>query len=265
MLNDLLRDPEAAVAILHAIESEDSVLLIRRAEREGDPWSGHWSFPGGRRDHEDPDLLHTALRELAEECGIQLGRERLKTALPPMRAGRRPGTFVLVAPFLFRIDSKIPAIPDAREAVEAAWIPISMLLDPARHSLMSVPGVPPEILYPAINLTGTPLWGFTYRVMTEWLRLGPKQGAIEDAGFQVACQLLNYLVQQGLSIERGWADRGAVKAANVRGVIPVTQVLAHLSIPNGDFPHVSALEVRADYIRIAGLAFEEYFIYASAQ
>jgi 8-oxo-dGTP pyrophosphatase MutT (NUDIX family) len=81
--------PAAAVAIVHARGAEESVLLIRRTEREDDPWSGHWSFPG--RDPEDIDLVHTALRELAEECGIALSRESLEAALPPTWAGRRVG------------------------------------------------------------------------------------------------------------------------------------------------------------------------------
>ena len=72
-----MAEPEAAVAIVRAAVPDDSILLIRRAEREGDSWSGHWSFPGGRREPEDPDLLHTALRELEEECGIRLPREKL--------------------------------------------------------------------------------------------------------------------------------------------------------------------------------------------
>ncbi|HVP46454.1 MAG TPA: NUDIX domain-containing protein [Bryobacteraceae bacterium] len=92
-----MADPEAAVAILHAQEPAESVLLIRRAERENDPWSGHWSFPGGRREPEDPDLLCTALRELNEESGIHLGREHLQASLRPMLAGRRTGRFLLVA------------------------------------------------------------------------------------------------------------------------------------------------------------------------
>jgi 8-oxo-dGTP pyrophosphatase MutT (NUDIX family) len=50
-----MAEPDAAVAIVHARGAADSVLLIRRAEREADPWSGHWSFPGGRREPEDRD------------------------------------------------------------------------------------------------------------------------------------------------------------------------------------------------------------------
>jgi 8-oxo-dGTP diphosphatase len=73
-------EPEAAVAIVQAGSPPGSILLIRRSEREDDSWSGHWSLPGGRRDPDDPDILHTALRELAEECGIELSRDHLLRA-----------------------------------------------------------------------------------------------------------------------------------------------------------------------------------------
>jgi 8-oxo-dGTP pyrophosphatase MutT (NUDIX family) len=162
---------EAAVAIVHAIAPEESVLLIRRAEREDDPWSGHWSFPGGRCDPEDPGLLHTALRELEEECGIRLGPQHLKAALRPTMAGRRAGRFVLVAPFLFGVEAALPTVLDPREAVEALWTPLSVLRDPLRHALRSVPGQPGDMQFPAIELNGVPLWGFTYRVITDWLGL----------------------------------------------------------------------------------------------
>src|ERR1700686_1955840 len=98
-----MTQPDAAVAIVRARGPVESVLLIRRTEREADPWSGHWSFPGGRRDPEDPDLLHTALRELEEECGIRLAREHSELTLPPVLARRKTGKFVLVAPFVFGI------------------------------------------------------------------------------------------------------------------------------------------------------------------
>src|SRR5579885_2004455 len=158
--------PEAAVAIVHARGPEESVLLIRRTEREDDPWSGHWCFPGGRRDPEDSDLLDTALRELEEECGIRLERSRMEAALPPTNAGRRLGRAMLVAPFSFQVEGVLPTKPDPREAAEALWIPLGILRDPARHGLRPVPRLPREMAFPAIELNGTPLWGFTYRVMT---------------------------------------------------------------------------------------------------
>src|SRR5512138_157863 len=61
----------AAVAVV-LVPSPDAVLLIRRAERPGDPWSGHMALPGGRRESGDADLVATAIREAAEELGLAL-------------------------------------------------------------------------------------------------------------------------------------------------------------------------------------------------
>jgi len=161
--------PEAAVAIVRARAPEESILLIRRSERAGDPWSGHWSLPGGRREPQDPDLLHTALRELAEECSILLTPEQLESALPEASVGRLHGPFMLVAPFVFSVDRELPATADPEEAVEAVWVPVRVLRDPSRHAVQAVPGMPPDMPFPGIELNGVPLWGFTYKLLTGWL------------------------------------------------------------------------------------------------
>jgi 8-oxo-dGTP pyrophosphatase MutT (NUDIX family) len=259
---DKMPEPDAAVAIVHARGAADSVLLMRRAEREADAWSGHWSFPGGRRDPEDSDLLHTALRELEEECGILLARARLEAALPAAVARRRVGRFLLVAPFVFRVDDEQPPALDPQEAVEAVWAPLSMLRDPARHALRPVPGLPPDVRFPAINLNGVPLWGFTYRLITDWLDLNPQERPIEEAGFHAARALLDGLLAHGSVLDHGWVDRDGVKVATVRGGIPVELVLAQVSVPAAHIPRINMLQARPDCIRVVGLAFEEYLINA---
>ena len=54
----------AAVAlVLRGRTVDDAELLfIRRAERVGDPWSGHIAFPGGREEEGDETLADTADR-----------------------------------------------------------------------------------------------------------------------------------------------------------------------------------------------------------
>ena len=91
--------------------------------------------------------------------------------LEPSLAGRRVGKFVTVTPFVFRLEEQLATKLDEREAVSSLWIPVDRLRDRSLHSLQSVPGLPPDQLFPAIDLEGTPLWGFTYRVLCEWLQV----------------------------------------------------------------------------------------------
>ncbi len=249
-----MREADAAVAIVRARGPQECVLLIRRAEREGDPWSGHWSFPGGRRDPEDPGLLHTALRELAEECGVLLRRQDLEAALPLAVARRRTPPFLLVAPFVFAVDAPLPAVLDPREAAAAVWVPLDALRDPARHRLRPVDGLPRQMLFPAFDLDGCPLWGFTYRLISDWLGLTPEQ-----AGSQAAQAVLHFLISRGLKLTRGWT----AGVAQVEGVIPVTEVLAEFSKPGPAFPAVSLIEIQPHLVRVVGLAFEETRIVAT--
>jgi 8-oxo-dGTP pyrophosphatase MutT (NUDIX family) len=267
-----MAEPSAAVAIVRTRGSKESILLIRRSERKEDSWSGHWSFPGGRRDPDDSDLLHTALRELEEECGIRLDRAHMETALPPVLARRRTGPFVLVAPFVFGVDGELPTVVDHQEAVEAVWVPQSLWCDPGSHSLRAVPGLPANWLFPAINLKGIPVWGFTYRLTTDWLGLLPKQNPIEQAGFEAACRVLDLLLSYGLKLKHGWVDRilepekaegQVVKVATVEGAIPESQVAAYFTRPGEFFPDINLLVIGSSKIRLVGLAFEEYLISSS--
>jgi 8-oxo-dGTP pyrophosphatase MutT (NUDIX family) len=246
-------ETEAAVAIVRAGPPPGSILLIRRAERDGDSWSGHWSLPGGRRDPSDPDALYTALRELYEECGIRLSPDHLQAALAPTLARRRVGPYLLVAPFLFHVGQELPTTLDPREAVASIWMPVAALLDPTRHILRAVPGRPDTMLFPCIELDGPPLWGFTYRLLTDWLGLGG--GAPQ--GLQAASEVLEFLQSAGLTLDRTWSDS---RTAAIRGRIPVDAVLAHFANPGAHVAALNCMEVGPKEIRILGPEFEEYRI-----
>ena len=51
---------------------EPEVLFIKRAAREGDRWTGHIAFPGGKRERDDLDDRSTSSRETREEVGLDL-------------------------------------------------------------------------------------------------------------------------------------------------------------------------------------------------
>src|SRR5688572_23556785 len=93
----------AAVALLLAPGVDElELLLIRRAERSDDPWSGHMALPGGREDPGDATLLATAVREVREEVGIELNRAMLLGELDDLRPSSAPARIV-VRPFVFAL------------------------------------------------------------------------------------------------------------------------------------------------------------------
>ncbi len=90
--------------MLLRFEREDpDVLLIKRAAREGDRWSGHVSFPGGMQEDDDADLLATAIRETREEVGLDLDEiARFIGPLSDQRAIANARTLPMaISPFVF--------------------------------------------------------------------------------------------------------------------------------------------------------------------
>ena len=153
-------EPQAAVAI---IECAGAVLLIRRAHRSGDPWSGQWALPGGRREATDADLLETARRELHEEVGLPLDAAAWSAEAVQL-AGLHRGPGVPVAPFHRQLHERPALSPALSEVAACHWLPLADFRDPRQHREGPVPGGG-SLFWPHFPLLNQPLWGFTYRVL----------------------------------------------------------------------------------------------------
>ena len=121
----------AAVAIvLHEVDGEPCLLMIRRAQREGDPWSGHMAFPGGRRDPDDIDDRFCAIRETREEIALDLDALGSEVcALGEVNTGwlaDRPE--MLVAPFIYRVE-QLPELDLNYEVDAVVSVPLRFLMD----------------------------------------------------------------------------------------------------------------------------------------
>ncbi|HET6763151.1 MAG TPA: CoA pyrophosphatase [Longimicrobiaceae bacterium] len=164
--------PRAAVAlVLRAAGDDLEVLLIRRAEREGDPWSGHMAFPGGRADPRDADTIATAARETMEEVGIDVvgGGEWLGAleALHP----RSGAPAISVFPHVFAVTGKQPVRPN-HEVGQAYWVPLAEIARPqsaAEHEHVAPNGS--RMRFPAYDVRGNVVWGLTYRMLSGFLAL----------------------------------------------------------------------------------------------
>lgn len=154
----------AAVSVLLRERGGLEVLLTKRADREDDPWSGQWSFPGGRRVGGEP-LLETARRETAEEVHLEADPDRLLGCLPARPPANRPD--LLVLPFVFRWDGEEAPRPGP-EVAEAVWFPLEGLAASRTTATVRVRGR--ELTMPAYRHGGHTVWGFTYRALEELLR-----------------------------------------------------------------------------------------------
>jgi len=162
--------PAAVALVLLEGRQGLEILLIRRAERADDPWSGHIALPGGRYDGGDRDLEATAIRETREETGVDLsGAERLGVlddlyprtpALPP----------VVVRPFVFALARRSPLVP-SDEVQRAFWLPLVRLSEPGvRREVTLTLGGAARVL-PAYVVDDEMIWGMTERILTPFVDL----------------------------------------------------------------------------------------------
>jgi 8-oxo-dGTP pyrophosphatase MutT (NUDIX family) len=157
----------AAVAII-LTPQPDSILLIRRADRSGDPWSGHMALPGGRREPGDPDLAGTAIRETAEEVGVELRREDLAGSLADVIPRTPVLPPVAVRPFVFLLPER-PAMRLNAEVAQASWVPVDYLLRPDTHHPVQLEVAGQSRQVQAYQLENAIIWGMTERILTSFL------------------------------------------------------------------------------------------------
>lgn len=155
----------AVAAILRTGREGLELLFIRRAEHEGDPWSGHISFPGGRSEPGDDGLVATATRETAEETGIDLRQDaELLGALDEIRAMARGRPVDLtIAPFVFRLLRPARPVPN-HEVVSLHWLPLERLLSPGTRAAMDYRHEGATIGLPCLRIDDLVIWGLTYRM-----------------------------------------------------------------------------------------------------
>jgi 8-oxo-dGTP pyrophosphatase MutT (NUDIX family) len=161
---------EAAVALLLRPRDTLEVLLIRRADLPGDPWSGHVALPGGRREISDADLLDTACRETEEEVGVPLGRiGRFIGALDEIAPSTPRLPPILVAPFVLAVPPDTTAIPAPREVQAAFWLPLHLLRDESAASEILIEADGARFRFPSVVFGDYVIWGLTYRILRQFL------------------------------------------------------------------------------------------------
>jgi 8-oxo-dGTP pyrophosphatase MutT (NUDIX family) len=157
----------AAVALILAPGPE--LLLVRRAIREGDRWSGHMALPGGRFEEADKDLFATVLRETLEETGVALTRRMLLGSLDDLAPISPTLPPVVVRPFVFSMKER-PALRLNEELTGVHWFKLDVLAASACETDVEIGGASRKVKA-FVPEPGIVVWGMTHRIVDGFLAL----------------------------------------------------------------------------------------------
>ncbi|MEO6878642.1 MAG: CoA pyrophosphatase [Gemmatimonadaceae bacterium] len=151
---------------------EPELLLIKRAECDQDPWSGHIACPGGRMDPTDRDLEYTATRETWEETGIDLATNgRILGTLDDISPRSPLLPPLIIRPFVAVVMPDVIVV-DSTEVAEAFWVPLDAVREQAAWGRGTVGirglGEREEDVFRHGEHT---VWGLTHRALRQFLEL----------------------------------------------------------------------------------------------
>lgn len=149
----------ASVSLLVFGERSSRILAILKADRDGYVWRNQIALPGGRIDEKDPDALHAAKRELAEELSIVPENVEYFGSLGHFQTLQDTVIEVFVGIWNQRESIRF----DTREIAKVLEIPVSELV--RTHMIKGLNGRLPgmdELLYPVEDRV---VWGVTAKIL----------------------------------------------------------------------------------------------------
>lgn len=142
------------------------VFIERNTSNTRDRHKGQISFPGGKYEDTDLDLAYTALRETAEEVGVN--RENV-SILGKLTHLYIPVSNFLVHPFVGITNSRPHFVPQAKEVKDIIEVPYHWFFIPEVTTIgslqLSTQLVLPRV--PQFNIAGRIIWGATAMILSE--------------------------------------------------------------------------------------------------
>lgn len=139
------------------------LVLIERATSRG-VHSGQIAFPGGRREIDDLDFKHTALRETEEEIGLPANDIEVLGGFSPLYI---PPSNFLVHPFVGLYHQAPTFIPQPSEVAQVIPIDFNLLIHDSAivEQAIKVRGF--NMTVPTFLINGITIWGATAMMLSE--------------------------------------------------------------------------------------------------
>lgn len=156
--------PAAVLVLLFPDDDGEARLVLTERADRGGHHSGEVSFPGGRSEPDDADLVATALREAAEEVGLE-----------PVQAGVRvmgtlsmqwiPVSNYAVTPVVAVAERRPLWVPQATEVAAILEVPLGAFLPGGELLWVERQIREWDLRYAAYPVQGLAVWGMTARVL----------------------------------------------------------------------------------------------------
>lgn len=170
--DELLNARESGVLILlYLIEKEPHLALMQRTTYNG-AHSGQVSFPGGKRETLDRDIIHTALREANEEVGIVMDDVDVIGRLSDVYI---PVSNFNVSPIVGCVNYHPQFMIDVREVEELIELKLSDLTNVKELTISNITLPNKTIIKaPSFRFNDKIIWGATALMLNElrWVLRG---------------------------------------------------------------------------------------------
>lgn len=158
---------ESAVLVLFGEGEHGPDLLITERSHDLRSHAGQPAFPGGEVDPQDEGPISAALREAAEETGVDPAGVQVFAVLPELYL---PPARFLVTPVLGWWFRPVPVhVVNPAEVASVHRVPLATLADPANRLLLRHPSGYVGEAFSVVNLL---VWGFTAGIIARLVELG---------------------------------------------------------------------------------------------
>ena len=143
------------------------VSFIQRTEYNG-PHSGQISFPGGKSEKDDKNIVETALRESNKEIGIKADLVKIYGQLTPLHI---PISNFIVYPVIGIYEGIPEFVIDPAEVKNVIEVKLIDLIDPKYCTTKEFNYGDLSFMAPIYNPNDITIWGATAMILSEFLEI----------------------------------------------------------------------------------------------
>ena len=157
----------AVLVLLYPVKDSIHTVFMQRPEYDG-VHGGQISFPGGKKEPDDENVIQTALREAFEETGVDPSKVKILGLLTPLFI---PVSNMVVTPVLGWTDNKPTFECQEEEVVFLIDAELNKFLDPSIIKIkpFDIRGEMINVKY--FDYEGNTIWGATAMILQELLAI----------------------------------------------------------------------------------------------